>query len=334
MIKDIAQRVAQRPEIKRTIYPVADTLLYALGHLSAQICGLQNTVVVAASPRGGSTWLAELLSHQPGAVVLWEPLHPGNNPVCRKHGFGWQNYIPEGVEWEGQKRYLEDILTGRDLSTRLLTSLELDFKALVSPRKSYVVKFVNANMILQEIVEEFSVPAVQMIRHPCAVVSSQLEHGSWGHIDKNNMTIPNGLLEDYPHFGDVLSGVKKKEELLAFEWGVQNYVPLSSKEALPWYLVTYERMVLEGRKEIKKISDILDLSIASDIVRLKKPSATASREQIEQPEERLLKWKSKLSAKQADNILQVAHALGIDYYTKSATPHFSRLPRHVGSKES
>ena len=35
----------------------------------------ENSICIIADPRGGSTWLAELLSHVPKSTVLNEPLH-------------------------------------------------------------------------------------------------------------------------------------------------------------------------------------------------------------------------------------------------------------------
>jgi hypothetical protein len=335
VLRNLAQKIAQRSDLKRIVYPVANALFRAVGHIRAQRYDIQDTIVVAASPRGGSTWLAELMASRPGAIILWEPLHPGNNPVCRKHGFGWQNYIPEGVEWTSQRQYLEDVLTGRDLSTRLLTSLEFDPLALLSSRGPYVAKFVNANMVFPRIVEAFSVSAVHMIRHPCAVVSSQMKHGSWGHLKKKNLTIPDGLFDDHPHLASVFGKMKHHEELLAFEWAVQNYVPLSQPEPLPWYVTTYERMVMKGEKEIRRLSDALGLSKpSSEILQLDEPSATASEEEVEQPEERLTKWKRNLSPKQADRILLVAHSAGVKSYAESPMPDRSKLPRHVGTTSS
>jgi hypothetical protein len=301
------------------------------GYIRALGYDIKSTVVVAASPRGGSTWLAELMASRPQTQILWEPLHLGNNPDCRKHGFGWQNYIPKGAKWEKQKRYLHRVLTGRDLSTRLLTSLQLNPRELLSPKVTYVAKFVNANMILPHMVEAFGVPAIHMIRHPCAVVSSQIEHGSWSHLEKSNLTIPDGLFSDYPHLASVFERIEAHEELLAFEWAVQNYVSLSYPAPLPWYLTTYERMVMEGPKEIQRISQFLGVSLDKAVENMKDPSATASGDTTGSYRQRLTKWKDRLQPNQADRVLRVAHDVGITCYTEDPTPDDMKLPRHSGT---
>ncbi len=317
--------------MKRVVYPAANAFLSLWGNIRAVGYDIEDTVVVAASPRGGSTWLAELMASRPRTTILWEPLHLGNNPECREHGFGWQNYIPEGADWEEQRCYLKRVLTGCDLSTRLLTSLELNPRALLSPGGTYVAKFVNANMILPRMVGAFSVPAIHMIRHPCAVVSSQIKHGSWAHLEKSNLTIPDGLFQDYPHLSSVFEGIEAHEELLAFEWAVQNYVPLSHTEPLPWYLTTYECMVMEGPEEVQRISQFLGVPLEEAINNLKTPSATASGESIDRQRERLTKWKTNLKPDQADRVLRVAHEVGITCYTDAPVPDETELPRHAGT---
>ena len=313
------------------LYPVADGLLGTWGSVRSWGYDIEDTVVVAASPRGGSTWLAELMASRPRTTILWEPLHVGNNPKCREHGFGWQNYIPKGATWGKRRRYLRRVLRGENLSTRLLTSLELDPVALMSPHGTYVAKFVNANMILPRIVEAYPVSAIHMIRHPCAVVSSQIEHGSWDHLEKSNLTIPDGLFEDLPHLSTVFEGIESHVELLAFEWAVQNYVPLSHPEPLPWFLTTYEQMVMRGREEIHRISEFLGVSLDEAIQNLKTPSATASEESVDRQRERLTKWKTNLDPTQADHVLQVAHDVGVTFYTNAPTPDEDELPRHAGT---
>jgi hypothetical protein len=191
---------------------------------------------------------------------------------------------------------------------------------------------VNANLLLPHLVEAFSLSAIQMIRHPCAVVSSQLAHGSWDHIDKSNHTVPPGLFEDYPHLSKVYERVDSLTELLAFDWAVQNYIPLCQPAPLPWYLTTYERMVLDGESEAQAISRTFDLSLPVENHNLSAPSATAS-DGTENPRERLRKWKTNLDANQVDRILSIAHTVGMECYTESPMPNESLLPRHAGSTD-
>lgn len=325
-LKRVARHVARSP-LKKGLYPLANALLTGVGKLNARGYDLRKTILVVCPGRSGSTWLAEIVSSLEGYVVLWEPLHLENNPRCKEARFDWQNYFGNGQELGLQKEYLEKLYTGQDLSTRTLTSLEFAPRQLLNI-EGYVVKHVNANMILPQITEWFPVRAVLMIRHPCAVVSSQLKHGAWGHLDKESITIPDGLFADFPHLERVFCGLDELEELLAFEWAVQAHVPLSQPTPHPWYLTTYERLVAGGEKEVERIFEYLgERCPRAAKAHLGKPSATAGKEAaVRQNESRLEGWTKHLNADQVTRILDTVHACGVECYDASMTPHEEALP--------
>jgi hypothetical protein len=309
------------------LYPIADGMLWSIGQLNAQGYDIEQTVLVVCPGRGGSTWLAEIVSALQGYVILWEPLHLENNPRCREAGFGWQNYPGSEEDQQTRKEYLRRVYTGRDLSTRTLTSLEFDPSQLINIG-GYVVKHVNANMMIHRIMEWFPVRAVLMIRHPCAAVSSQLEHGGWTHLSKEDITIPDGLFADFPHLEQVFEGLSTLEEFLAFEWAIQTYVPLSQPTPHPWYLTTYERLVVDGRREVERIFDYLETPVPpSAIARLEEPSATTGEEShIEQNKNRLTGWTERLNQGQVSRILETSWAVGVRCYSESLTPNEESLP--------
>lgn len=184
MLKKVAQIIARSNRIKSVIYPVADYALRLISRRKAKNYDLRKTRLIVCPGRSGSTWLAELSAQTPGYSIIWEPLHPGNNPVCRNHGFGWQTYLSANAHAPKEKEYLHRILSGKEVSVRTLTSLELDLLDLAQKDGGFVVKMVQGNMILPFVVEHFTVKAVFMMRHPCAVVASQVRHGGWDHITK------------------------------------------------------------------------------------------------------------------------------------------------------
>ncbi len=74
-----------------------------------------------------------------------------------------------------------------------------------------------------------------LIRHPCAVVSSQLRWGA--NVDKRQFFVPPGLLDDFPHLERVFDRLKSREEVLAFEWAIQQVPALSYAQPYPWLIV-------------------------------------------------------------------------------------------------
>ncbi|WP_162892233.1 sulfotransferase domain-containing protein [Salinibacter ruber] len=310
------------------IRPAADAVLRAYGAVRANTTyDIQDTIVVASTGRGGSTWLTEILATLPGYTVLWEPLHLGNNPACEDHGFDWQNYIPRGAAAPSRRAYLQQLLTGENLSTQILTSLEFRPSRLLQPAGGYLVKFVNANMMLPWITDTFPVSAVLMIRHPCAVVASQMKHGAWGHVTKDEITVPNKLFERYPHLPSVYESIEAQEEVLAFEWALQTYVPLQADPPRPWFLTSYEDLVVNGPSVVESMFEHLGHPVPDAAYeQLHVPSATSS-DRLQQREgtERLRTWRERLSPQQADRILSVARDVGVTCYDNSLRPDHEAL---------
>lgn len=326
ILKKAAQHVARSP-IKKALYPVVDGVLGGIGWFNAKEYDLEQTILVACTARGGSTWLAEIVAALQGYVVLWEPLHLVNNPRCAEAGFRWQNYFGEDDDCRVQKKYLRRVYTGADLSTRTLTSLEFSPRELVDV-SGYVVKHVNANMMLHRITEWFPVRAVLMIRHPCAVVASQLKHGGWDHLDEENTSLSDTLADDFPHLRKVYRELDTLEEFLAFKWAVRTHVPLSQPTPHPWCLTTYERLVVAGEREIERIFACLgEPTPGRATARLDRPSATAGEKaHVRENKNRLAGWAEQLSPDQVDRILQTVRAVGVTCYDESLTPDEDALP--------
>lgn len=314
------------PLVKK-LYPFGDAVFGAYGRLRARHYDLRETIIVSSSGRGGSTWLAEIVAALSGRLLLWEPLHLNNNPDCTRYGFTWNNYIRPEAEVPEKQAYLERLLRGEELSTRTLTSLRFHpFRFVAST--GYVVKFVNANMMLPWLLRQFPVRAILMVRHPCAVVSSQLVHGSWGIVTKETCTIPQFLFEDYPRFGEVFDAISEPEEVLAFEWAIQTHVPLTQPPPHPWLFTTYERLVEHGREEVDRIFAYLgEDAPPSAYEALSTASATTvSDSNVAAGKNPLTGWRIRLTPRQVDNVLRVVHAMGIDYYSEALVPDYDRLP--------
>ena len=74
----------------------------------------------AASPGGGTTWLAEMLGSNPRHLLIFEPLQPYSGREPFDHGFNWLNYCRHGDDWSVQRGFLDLTLGGRMLNRRTL----------------------------------------------------------------------------------------------------------------------------------------------------------------------------------------------------------------------
>lgn len=304
----------------KRLYPLINLALQSYGNIRSLNYDINNTILAVSSPRGGSTWLSEILGTLPGYNVIWEPLHLRSNPRCIDYNFTWQNYLTEDAIDDARKNYLDMLFRGKALSTNVtMPSQNFSYTKFLF-MKGYIVKFINASMLLPWLTKQFDLKAIYMIRHPCAIISSQLLHGSWDHLTKDRITIPPKLFSTYPHMQAVFEEISTIEEILAFEWAIQQYVPLNTKEP-NWLFVSYEKLVMDGKNELERIFNYIDKPIPKKAFdQLHIASAMASKDPSFQKKNPLASWQSNLTKTQISNILKVTQGIGINMYSENLEP--------------
>jgi hypothetical protein len=148
-----------------------------------------------------------------------------------------------------------------------------------------------------------------------------MAHGSWG-FSKDQVTIPNGLFDEYPHYRDAFADVEQTEEILAFVWATQVGVPLSQPRPHPWLLVTYEHLASRGEAEVKRIFDYLGEDVpAGAYETLHRASATTQDgSNVAKGESPLIGWRERLSSQQVENIMNVVRRMGVNLYSEDLMP--------------
>jgi len=280
--------------------------------------------IVSGDPRGGTTWLAQLLNELPGSALIWEPLAVSEVKEVHALKFQWRQFIPEDDSWPEAKELMERILSGRLLSPYLCQQ--------TTPRQlrqanHLLIKFCRANQLLPWLTKEFhfEVPPVYLVRHPCAVVASQLKQGGWKNVPPH-FTIPEGRYTSfYTKHEKFLETIDTIEKRLAATWCLCNRVPLSHPDNNKrWITVTYESMLLDGPSEIDRIARRWNVSIPKGVYdKLQTASSTtvtgspilqgSVREQLEY-------WKFSLTAGQIENIMSVVNYFGVDLYDSDVLP--------------
>ncbi|PSO44675.1 hypothetical protein BRC21_01065 [Candidatus Saccharibacteria bacterium SW_7_54_9] len=295
-------------------------------------------MVVAGSPRSGTTWFLELLRTLPGYKAMNEPLM--YEEARNGHGFSWRTHLDPGAEAEAKRAYLGTILTGQ-LGISPAWYFEADSRPaqLVehATRDRLVVKFCRLNRMLHWFCGQFDVRGpVFIVRHPCAVVASMLRHEAWNEDDLRGPTrvdhaLHGGSLPDSLRavFGPVLDRIENKVEVLATMWCLDHYVPLihHADGLYPWVLVPYERMVRRGREELRRITTALDVEVTREMRnQLDEPSGSV-RDQFHQDVERQLsKWRRRLSDRQVDDVLRIVDDVGLSsIYSDDLEPDYDHL---------
>jgi hypothetical protein len=321
-----------------------NNILEQYGKLLSKNYDIANTIVIAGVPRGGTTWLYEILLNSiPQSCGIWEPLALYTNARLTKLNFSWREYIDPTKEWKEAEMFFRDILIGANMSLSLIHNYSLfNFFRTISKSDTYIVKFCRANRLLKWMVEKTGITSpILLIRHPCAVVASQLSHGAWDHVKENNNfehpAINRQQLKKEPWIKEIIRHINTPEEKLAITWCLDFYIPLSEPKPHPWILTSYEKLVTDGENEITRIFKSLSREVPKEVaLYLKKPStSTKVDSNVAMGRNRLDAWKKRLNEDQQEKILSLVSKFGLDFYTDSLEPDYERLYknpiRHIGN---
>jgi hypothetical protein len=232
------------------------------------------TVFVAGSPRSGTTWLAEVINHDHRYRTIFEPFRPGR--VRATGHFRSRQYLRPGAEDPALAGPIERVLTGRVRSGWT----DQHNTRLVSTRR--LVKDPWSNLFLGWIADRFpEVPIVLVLRHPCAVVHSQLAMGAWKwHVDLDDVLSQPDLVEDVlePYLEVVRAAGTDFERHVAL-WCIENLVALRQLEGKRAFVVTYEDLCLRPAPVLGGLFGFLGRPLDdADLPRLDRPSALSRKD--------------------------------------------------------
>lgn len=109
------------------------------GRLRARHYDIGNTIVMAGSPRSGTTWLSEILHAIPRSCILHEPLRPGAIPEAEALRLGWSPYIAPEADWPEAEEFMRRVLAGQTLYRHTTRRASL---AEILRNEHWIVKFV------------------------------------------------------------------------------------------------------------------------------------------------------------------------------------------------
>lgn len=273
--------------------------------------------ILTSSPRSGSTLLGQVLNSMPGSCVLFEPLHPEKVPAARAAHFSDSNYVDPGDAWPEGERFLRRVFQGKVVND--WTSREMGLREACRST-TMIVKFVRANRILPWICRTFDVPPpIFLVRHPCAVVASQM-NCAWMGTERPSAP---PFLDDYPVFRSALSRTAGVEENLAARWALDQLPVLLHKGPRPWLVVTYEDLVLHPTPTLARIFKMwgMDVDIDKAMRGLEKPSRVVGRLGVSGTNG----WQEQLTQEQISRILGVVNAFGLTFYGEAAEADHSVL---------
>lgn len=280
----------------------------------------KKNIIITGSPRSGTTWLQELFCSIEKTYPLFEPLHLVESPKVKELGFTGMQYIPEDYNWPEAKELFEKLFQGQYLTPFMTSLVDID---RLKDAEFLIIKDVRANSLLPWLVKQFDIkPPIYILRHPCAVVASQLK-AHW--YKSSKFTIPKTKFpEQYTKYEHILKNINTTLEYVAARWCLDNIIPLGhSGNNKSWITVFYENLITNPQEEVPHIFNSLSLELPRNIWdKVNVPSAMTDRNSpLRQNKiEQLSKWKNELSEKDIDSILDMLKKFEIKVYDDSIFP--------------
>jgi hypothetical protein len=271
-----------------------------------------SNLILCGAPRGGSTWLAELLSQVPQTALLFEPLHLWRKPPFGELNFCGYQPIPEHADWPEARATFDAVFRGRFVND--WTGHQSSILAFLLAKRM-LVKMVRATAMLPWLIRSFQFlnRPVLLVRHPLAVVASQLRFG-FARDGFHGFRIPDcPFNEHFMKHRDFLSGLRTAEEGLAAHWCLANQVTLSSSgNDRAWTTVYYEHLLLDPERELRRIFENWELPLPRHLLnRVRRPSAkTIDSRFLSKPERQLDKWRQAFNDEQLERLVVVLEHFG------------------------
>jgi len=304
--------------------------------LVATPCQTEATVVIVGAPRSGTTWLLELVRAHRSYKAINEPLLYGD--TRRTYGFEPRTYVHPEDEAQQSREYIENVLRGQiGLAPVWHDESESRVERLLEHwrRDRVVVKFCRGNRMIHWLSCQFGTrPPVFIVRHPCAVVSSMMRFGAWTDSEHASLRVDGALRASTlpprleKRFGSLIEKAQTRVEELTLMWCIDHYVPLKHHReyGYPWVLAPYERLVVRGEEELRRITQALGIEATNRMMQKLREASSVSDRVRQTPAEQLSKWKRHLTDSQIDSVLNVVDRAGFsEIYTEQPEPDYQRL---------
>ena len=287
----------------------------------------QNGMLLSGSPRSGTTYLGRILSGCKNYCMVTEPIDYTQTYI-QQVGFSERTYVPADKSWPEGVGFFKGLYHGRNIGKYQLMDNSVGDILFCN---SILTKCVRANRLVPWLSANLNLRAyIYLIRHPCAVVASQIRHTKFSHrttILEDDRIYLEVHMPSQLRFANSLS---TEEEVRALTWCLDQYIPLNSPRKEKWLQVSYEQIVIHGNAKIKQILDNFRLCTSpKSMRRAQENSREAQRWSVDHRtasvEKRLSLWKNILDRGQVRRILNVVDRIGIGGFSDDIVPSFNNI---------
>ncbi len=282
--------------------------------------GPEATILVAATPRSGSTWMEELINYRNDFRVIFEPFHAQEIEELKDRSM--RIYMKKGTSEKDFSPYIEKTLEGR------ISSFWTDqFNHKIIARRR-LIKCVRTAFMIGWIKEKY--PALKTIvhfRHPAPVALSKIKLG-WP-SDIEWLIKDERIVEDYIHpFLDLIrDDLPPFEKFITF-WCLEYYVMLKSLNMGGVHCSFYEELVLQPSKNATSLMRYCNVPINNNFKKaLKKPSQMARKDHGKaEGRKRLELWKREVSEDQMKSMMRILDRFELSsIYTDKIEPNIEGI---------
>jgi hypothetical protein len=314
---------------------------------------------IAGSGRSGTTWIQDALAAANKLRPVFEPLHPYLTDIGRRYA---HRALSANDEHPELKHYLEGACVGR--GPRLWTQYRQQMRWLLPPpeefwswrdarrtkihwvrlvkgfprmtldgfRQDPLIKCIRANLMLPWIARQLGSRVTLIVRHPGAVIESELR-GGWNAglaLDRfRNDARLHELTQN--RYRALLARQLNSVEALTLRWVIENQWVMEAAEGGGIPVFHYEYLRSSPDMEWPRLCSALGLPKVPDDRTLTKPSQQSgtARKSVPLVQSRTPRWMSGLTVKQKSLIRGILEAVGYDGYSMD-TPD----PLRAKSKDS
>jgi len=303
--------------------------------------------VIAGFGRSGTTWVQDVIATANSLRAVFEPLHPDvirgavehahtyrladdDDPalydLLRRYFFEdyhsiWVDYR---VRWDWLCPRARDLTSWWRLKRVLRRNIGFknNYLRYRSQRRfeQRIVKFVRANMMLSWLQVKFDARIVFIVRHPAAVVMSQMSSpGVWDpYLRIARYRADSRLLEVLDDQTRRLIFMSLDDvEALSLSWCLENAIALKQARESRILVVHYEDILEREQAEWQRILSALALNIMPNAELISRPSQQAWGDRALDPTQvrRYASWMERIDAKTAARIQNILDATGMDVYS-------------------
>lgn len=308
-----------------------------------------STVYMVGVPRSGTTWLMSILEEAGKFRVVFEPFNPRFYPTVRRYLKRhlkpiYRPYLYLYEDDMGTREYALRVLLGRVAGLWYFSPKRMFYKNvrwLLSNR--VLVKDIATTRLLPWLAywfrgtETWKVQYLLLIRHPCAVIESQIRVGIGNPLRVLPLEVAKkALLRDAYRIRELapirdevirlVDSITKPVEFLAALWSIDYYIPLYHAGQLPIRVTIYEELALHPATALRNLLESLGLgwdgqSLTREVLRRSSTSAEAVAKTVTN----VYKWRERMTKQDVASVISIVHKFGLTFYNEKIEPDYDSL---------